>query len=330
MKKTLLSLALIATTFTFSQVLQSDNFNSLTIGNVGTDFSGSSTGQGSWYTFASNGSAPTTTTNAGNNNFQIVSSGISATNGLQITGPNGNKGARYMWLDGLSTAWASRTPGNDKIEVVYNFFTGAPSTSTNLIGVQLYDSAFSSVLNGYSYDPSTGVLEGLAFLDVSGTQGNYAISLGAGGSDLILNSNTWYRLGFGFDSATGQPYWNIDSGATLSVANTVWVPSSDIYEIDFAVDAQSSNTSSSISIFDNYIVKATNTDTLGEVDFYNNSNSFTIYPNPVSNLLNISNSNNFDIKNISVTDINGRVVKKQSGDLTQINVSDLNAGVYFV
>ena len=37
-----------------------------------------------------------------------------------------------------------------------------------------------------------------------------------------------------------------------------------------------------------------------------------------------------DINNISVIDINGRVVKNQSGDLTQINVSDLNAGVYFV
>ncbi|UGS24838.1 T9SS type A sorting domain-containing protein [Flavobacterium channae] len=61
-----------------------------------------------------------------------------------------------------------------------------------------------------------------------------------------------------------------------------------------------------------------------------NSNSFTIYPNPVSNVLNISNSNNFDVKGISITDINGRVVKNQTGSLTQVNVADLNAGVYFV
>jgi len=58
--------------------------------------------------------------------------------------------------------------------------------------------------------------------------------------------------------------------------------------------------------------------------------NFEIYPNPVTTMLNISNINNVEIKNISVTDINGRVVKNEKGSLTQINVSDLNAGVYFV
>ncbi len=66
--------------------------------------------------------------------------------------------------------------------------------------------------------------------------------------------------------------------------------------------------------------------------FLNNqkSNLFSLYPNPTSSILNITNSDNLDIKNISVVDINGRVVKNQAGSLTQINVSDLNAGVYFV
>ena len=60
------------------------------------------------------------------------------------------------------------------------------------------------------------------------------------------------------------------------------------------------------------------------------SSMFVFYPNPATTILNITNPNNFDIKNISVTDINGRVVKNQAGSLTQINVSDLNAGVYFI
>jgi Secretion system C-terminal sorting domain len=61
-----------------------------------------------------------------------------------------------------------------------------------------------------------------------------------------------------------------------------------------------------------------------------NSDLFSFYPNPTSSILNITNSNNLDIKNISVVDINSRVVKNETGSLTQINVSDLNAGVYFV
>jgi hypothetical protein len=60
------------------------------------------------------------------------------------------------------------------------------------------------------------------------------------------------------------------------------------------------------------------------------ANLLSIYPNPVTISLNISNANNIEIKNISVTDINGRVIKNESGTLTQINVLDLNSGVYFV
>ena len=59
------------------------------------------------------------------------------------------------------------------------------------------------------------------------------------------------------------------------------------------------------------------------------SSTFSVYPNPVKDVLNISNSMNAEINTVIVTDINGRTVK-QFGSVSQINVSDLNAGVYFV
>lgn len=62
----------------------------------------------------------------------------------------------------------------------------------------------------------------------------------------------------------------------------------------------------------------------------NSISLFNLYPNPATTLLNISNTNNFEIVSISVSDINGRMVKNQIGADAQINVSDLNAGVYFV
>lgn len=55
------------------------------------------------------------------------------------------------------------------------------------------------------------------------------------------------------------------------------------------------------------------------------SNSFTIGPNPVSNLLNISTTNN--IQNLAVLGMNGQVIKRFSAS-KQINVSDLPQGVY--
>lgn len=71
--------------------------------------------------------------------------------------------------------------------------------------------------------------------------------------------------------------------------------------------------------------------TLSSEDFnQNNSSGFAIYPNPATSILNITNYNSSVIKNIFINDINGRKVKTQNDSFTEINVSDLNAGVYFV
>lgn len=60
--------------------------------------------------------------------------------------------------------------------------------------------------------------------------------------------------------------------------------------------------------------------------------SFSVYPNPVKDILNISNSIGAEINSVTVTDINGRTVKQVAvnGVESQINIADLNAGVYFV
>ena len=64
-----------------------------------------------------------------------------------------------------------------------------------------------------------------------------------------------------------------------------------------------------------------------------NSDKFTVSPNPVTDVLRISNSENINFTAIQVTDINGRTVKSMNVNnvtSSQINVSDLNAGIYFL
>jgi len=59
--------------------------------------------------------------------------------------------------------------------------------------------------------------------------------------------------------------------------------------------------------------------------------SFSIYPNPATDVINISNS--FDvIENVKITDLNGRIVKEIALDVekAQINISDLAQGVYIL
>jgi Secretion system C-terminal sorting domain len=70
-------------------------------------------------------------------------------------------------------------------------------------------------------------------------------------------------------------------------------------------------------------------DTPLSTDSFFKSN-FAVYPNPVNNVLTISNLSNIAINASQITDINGRTVKTVKGMTNEINVSDLNAGVYFL
>jgi hypothetical protein len=62
------------------------------------------------------------------------------------------------------------------------------------------------------------------------------------------------------------------------------------------------------------------------------SNSFSIFPNPTKDYLNITNSNNQKIKNISIIDISGKIVKEFTPSISpvKIPVQDLSRGTYFV
>jgi len=57
--------------------------------------------------------------------------------------------------------------------------------------------------------------------------------------------------------------------------------------------------------------------------------SFTIYPNPSNSVLNIISNEN-EIENCTVVDLMGKVIIHQKNNSTQINVQNLESGIYFV
>lgn len=205
---------------------------------------------------------------------------------------------------------------------------------------------------GRSFDPRTGSKYACSWAGVPESNGQFAVAnddwlisppidlSGATGSSLSIwvksLSDTYglerYRIGVYVGSGTptsGSDFTIISGGTNLVAPYPNWaerVQSLSAYDgqtIRIGINYVTSD--AYMFMIDDFRVSAT---TLSNSDFEMNSLSF--YPNPATTILNITNSNNFDIKNISVTDINGRVVKNQAGSLTQINVSDLNAGVYFV
>ena len=71
--------------------------------------------------------------------------------------------------------------------------------------------------------------------------------------------------------------------------------------------------------------------TLGTDSFF--KSNFAMYPNPATTVLNISGKSGIAMESISITDLNGRVVRNQALNTVtnaEINVSDLSAGLYFV
>jgi Secretion system C-terminal sorting domain len=59
-------------------------------------------------------------------------------------------------------------------------------------------------------------------------------------------------------------------------------------------------------------------------------NNFTVYPNPVSNEININNISNLTINTIEINDTQGRLIKTIKEPINSINSSELKAGVYFL
>lgn len=321
MKKTLLLATFLSGCFFINaQSLQTEDFNSLTVGDIGTDITGVTPGQGGWSTYTAVGA---------NTNFQIVNEGGAYANAVQITGAANATDTRYLWQDGLDASWAARTSGNNVIEIEYDFFTGPITTSKSTTGIRLFNGS-GQTMAGFRFVPETKVITGLARYNNAGTVGAYFFNLGTAGAVVTLNANTWYRIGFAFDKTTGNVTWQGPGFDGYVTGTEIGV---DPAEADFLVVAGTANTVATVAKFDNLTVKATAVENLlGVQDVVTVTNIIKLYPNPVNDVLSV-NAGNMSISNVEIIDINGRTVKSISltdSFSTNINVSDLSAGVYMI
>lgn len=72
-------------------------------------------------------------------------------------------------------------------------------------------------------------------------------------------------------------------------------------------------------------------DELSTENFF--ASNYAVFPNPASNVINVVSKAGASLSNVQLTDLNGRVVKTlNAGNVaeTQINIADLNSGVYFL
>jgi hypothetical protein len=332
MKKLLLLITLVASFQCMNaQVLESDNFTALTVGPIGADLTGVSAGQGGWYIY-----------NGAVSDYQVVLKPAPYGNVLQLTGePTAATTTRYINKVDLATNWGTRSAGNNIIEVEFDLNTGAISASRNTFQCRLYSDA-GLTLAGIFLDKNYATtaaptvlfpnsLRGLARYTSGTTTGAYSFGLGDTVTpNLVFPNDTWIRVGFSFNQTTGEVKWKGPSlNGYIMGAGTGLVPG----EIDFLVTNIAGNTVAATAFIDNYVARASSTDTLLEVETITRSVVVSTYPNPTIDIINVYNSNNLELSNYNLIDLKGTVIK--SGVLNntldqKINVSELSQGVYML
>jgi len=161
-----------------------------------------------------------------------------------------------------------------------------------------------STNGAFTANPSAGELDLADFTTLCTSVNPNLLLTGAGSYPGVWTQYSYTVTGLTgpTDSKLAFRYWVIDGGPTGANSNIIALDTFDVTRP--AANKQ---------------------------DFF--AGNFAIQPNPVSDVFTLSTKNGVAIEKVEVLDINGRIVNQVNGsstDAIQVNVSELNSGVYFV
>lgn len=338
MKKNKLFIAtlLFVSQLTTAQVLYSENFDNLTLGNVGTDFTGATPGQGGWYTLSN-----TATANQSNNYFKVVSEPNKG-KVLELSAiPNSaTYGGNFLQKKDLHLLWNNRSNGNDICKLEFDFYTENPVTSNGITHFWLMANNDNSISNTKKYI--------VGFIRYFGTASDGLFFKYNLGNDVIDNTtpkvvipaNSWVKIIIYLDYINNTSYINIPSLNLWKVKSNFLINSTAVNPMDdftptaiiMQTERQNQNISPYKIKYDNFILEALKTMPSASKDDYLNT-KFNLYPNPAKNVVNITNTENIAVEKITVYDVNGKLIDtkifgKESN--VTLDVSNYAAGTYLL
>ena len=312
MKKLLLSLSLVLTIASVhAQNQYSYNFGGVTAdlttaGFIRTNQSTSASATTLW-SIANYAAGTATATNGGQFQNQVY------TTGQAYPAPNGQNGSPngFALVNYTSTTSAAVTGAT-----ISNWLTTPSITVQNGDVVSFYTRVGSFKANG-----TTDYADRLE-LRMS-TNGDFSVVPSTGPTDLgdfttlLVTVNPTLSIAANAYPQTWTQY-------TATITGLVGSTTAKFAFRYFVTDGGPNGNNSSLIGIDTFSVDRP----LATADFF--SQNFAVYPNPADNVLNITSKNNVEINAAQITDMNGRVVKNTNGTVSQINIADLTAGVYFL
>jgi len=330
MKTTILfiSILIFAAQFTTAQVLYSENFDNLTLGNVGTDFTGNTPGQGGWYTLSQSTEIPVQNSN---NYFKIVTE-PGRGKVLELAATPG-KGQIFLQKRGVDALWNNRNTGNNILKIEIDFYTGDQFSNggTGLVTQgailalkpdDIFNATSNDVIGFFAYRPD---MESLSLFTASKTcfiKPNLSAS--------TIKLQTWVKLIYYLDFQKQRIYLVIPSNNFFS--ECLLDPTTTVKSFLLKSSNWIGNQATIPAYkYDNFVISAVNTVPLSNKDFI--SEKFNLYPNPAKNVVNITNVENIAVEKITVYDVNGKLIDTKTFSnkyAIQLDISAFSAGTYLL
>jgi len=331
MKKKILFIILLlfVTPAIKAQVLYTENFDNHSVGNLGTDVTGKIPGQWGWYTASHDTQANsffTIVNETGRGKVLDISTGLTDREGLAA------------WKTNLHTFMANRTTGNDVIMFEIDYYTGPMQTN---------GAGYAHIILYSIGDPNSTMnlpesLGGTTFLKLSGLF--YAGS--SNNQTLYLPFNTWVKFVIYLDYANKKayyhlPFFNVVSSHDLlqHITSTNLIQDYPISNIVISLNVAKGSNDPQIytrNRYDNIKITALNAVPPHIVTLSTNeqlATKFNLYPNPATNVVNITNNENMQVQQVTVYDIAGKQLNTQTFNnetQIQLNVENLANGTYML
>src|SRR5690606_32487162 len=261
-----------------------------------TDYTNNTPGQGGWRV-----SKATSNPNGG----AIVVAEAGKGNVLQMATT-----ANTMLVQGVtfgqplgSIVWSNRTAGNNILKFEYEVFTdGDCGTGGSVTGTNAFSSAS---FTGMTLRPT--ISKDIVALHQSNESGGTQTITMQNYNNTVFPFKMWLKVEVFVDYNTKDAYYYIP---TLNLQKSAKFTHTKVPEgLAFVT---SSMKSASIVKYDN--IKLTAIQTLPSYILSTNEQlaaKFNLFPNPATNVVNITNADNLYVENVTVYDVSGKAIKSQ-------------------